>query len=82
MVNPEGFEPTTFGTGIQRAAVAPWVRDHSIPRELLKTNQTCVPLNRLTTHEFTAKKVEIHFSICACHPCAGAMLIFSVSFQF
>ena len=22
-----------------------------------------------------------HFSICACHPCAGAMLIFSVSFQ-
>ena len=31
--------------------------------------------------------VDIHkksdtFSICACHPCAGAMLIFSVSFQF
>ena len=24
----------------------------------------------------------LHFSICACHPCAGAMLIFSVSFQF
>ena len=23
----------------------------------------------------------VHFSICACHPCAGAMLIFSVSFQ-
>jgi len=23
-----------------------------------------------------------HFSICAGHPCAGAMLIFSVSFQF
>ncbi|GKE72318.1 hypothetical protein Tco_1534359 [Tanacetum coccineum] len=23
-----------------------------------------------------------HFSICACHLCAGAMLIFSVSFQF
>ena len=22
-----------------------------------------------------------HFSICACHPCAGAVLIFSVSFQ-
>ena len=22
-----------------------------------------------------------HFSICACHPCAGTMLIFSVSFQ-
>ena len=28
-----------------------------------------------------AKKL-VHFSICACHPCAGAMLIFSVSFQF
>ena len=24
----------------------------------------------------------VHFSICACHPCAGAMQIFSVSFQF
>ena len=24
----------------------------------------------------------LHFSVCACHPCAGAMLIFSVSFQF
>ena len=24
----------------------------------------------------------LHFSICPCHPCAGAMLIFSVSFQF
>ena len=22
------------------------------------------------------------FSICACHPCAGAVLIFSASFQF
>ena len=24
----------------------------------------------------------LHFSICACHPCAGAMLILSVPFQF
>ena len=24
----------------------------------------------------------LHFSTCACHPCAGAMLIFFVSFQF
>ena len=23
----------------------------------------------------------LHLSICACHPCAGAMLTFSVSFQ-
>ena len=28
------------------------------------------------------KEAMLHFSICACHPCAGAMLIFSVSFQF
>ena len=28
------------------------------------------------------KKKSDTFSICACHPCAGAMLIFSVSFQF
>ena len=26
--------------------------------------------------------VRAHVLICACHPCAGAMLIFSVSFQF
>ena len=30
---------------------------------------------------FLAKNC-LRFSICACHPCAGAMLIFSVSFQF
>ena len=30
----------------------------------------------------TCSKNCVHFSICACHPCAGAMLIFSVSFQF
>ena len=24
----------------------------------------------------------LHFSMCACHPCAVAMLIFSASFQF
>jgi hypothetical protein len=28
------------------------------------------------------KQQNLHFSICACHPCAGAMLIFSVSFEF
>ena len=31
---------------------------------------------------FKNEKNWLHFSICACHPCAGAMLIFSVSFQF
>jgi len=28
------------------------------------------------------KYYSSHFSMCACHPCAGAMLIVSVSFQF
>ncbi len=32
--------------------------------------------------KLAATKNLVHFSICACHPCAGAMLIFSVSFQF
>ena len=27
-------------------------------------------------------KEFVHVSICACHPCAGAMLFFSVPFQF
>ena len=30
----------------------------------------------------SCRKNCLHFSICACHPCAGAMLILSVSFQF
>ena len=37
----------------------------------LKTSKKCPKL----------KTIWNHFSICACHPCAGAMLIFSVSFQ-
>ena len=28
-----------------------------------------------------AQKNCLHFSICACHPCAGAVLTFSASFQ-
>ena len=30
-MNPEGFEPPTFGSGIRRAAVAPWVRGVTEP---------------------------------------------------
>ena len=26
-MNPEGFEPPAFGSGIRRAAIAPWVQD-------------------------------------------------------
>ena len=35
-----------------------------------------------TTDSRIGKTILDQFSICACHPCAGAMLIFSVSFQF
>jgi hypothetical protein len=49
--------------------------------------KTLKPLNPKTQELYdntcmTWKKNWLHFSICACHPCAGAMLIFSVSFQF
>ena len=27
LMSPEGFEPPTFGSGIRRAAVAPWAPD-------------------------------------------------------
>ena len=46
---------------------------YKISKPYMKINQTKVK---------DIKKMGIHFSICACHPCAGAMLIFSVSFQF
>ena len=35
-----------------------------------------------TPQTTVCQKTLDHSSICACHPCAGAMLIFSVSFQF
>ena len=31
IMSPEGFEPPTFGSGIRRAAVAPWVRGAAEP---------------------------------------------------
>ena len=37
---------------------------------------------RLQDNNIECTKNLIHFPICACHPCAGAMLIFSASFQF
>jgi hypothetical protein len=40
------------------------------------------PSRRCRVLTIEQRKNLDHFSICACHPCAGAMLIFSVSFQF
>ena len=39
-------------------------------------------LGEIMLRSEVSKKNLNHFSTCACHPCAGAMLIFSVSFQF
>ena len=39
-------------------------------------------IGKTRLHSQKKKKKSDTFSICACHPCAGAMLIFSVSFQF
>ena len=41
-----------------------------------------VELLRLQENNIECTKNLIHFPICACHPCTGAMLIFSASFQF
>ena len=45
-----------------------------------KSGAPCKINTRKRSHK--TRKNCVHFSICACHPCAGAMLIFSVSFQF
>ena len=52
----------------------------------------CFRFSNSTTFMWRALRAQRHqspdtkklntLSICACHPCAGAMLIFSVSFQF
>ena len=47
---------------------------------MVRKNQNFLLLLLLLREDF--QKNLVHFSICACHPCAGAMLIFSVSFQF
>jgi len=43
------------------------------------------PMRKILTYNLASfsgpNKNLDHFSICACHPCAGAMLIFSVLFQ-
>jgi hypothetical protein len=46
-----------------------------------KLDMACSP-NEIIRSKIRRSKKYIYFSICACHPCAGAMLIFSVSFQF
>ena len=48
---------------------------HCSPEEVSPCANRCCPWR-------VAVANCLHLSICACHPCAGAMLIFSVPFKF
>ena len=53
---------------------------HELPP--LTTLQSAIVTERsIIFGRCVVSKNSLHFSSCACHPCAGAMLIFSVSFQ-
>ena len=78
-------------TGSRGASVpGPWSRapPPPLPRGGQKPKRTRPVRGTILPAPFAARSVPkseknwLHFSICACHPCAGAMLIFSVSFQF
>ena len=74
----------------------PWKWSKSAVLPVEKDSKTYVKMEKVKKNEameeftngfgkFRVKKEKKnldHFSIYACHPCAGAMLIFSVSFQF
>ena len=49
---------------------------------LQKQREADKQVNQQACNQISLTKNLYHFSTCACHPCAGAMLIFSVSFQF
>ena len=46
-----------------------------------KTRPRC-PIANCATAGLRREQTFVYTSRCACHPCAGALLIFSVSFQF
>ncbi len=70
--------------GRARALVA-GVREFCCGRRAKQRSGRRRPAPAQTATVDAAKRLSkncLHFSICACHPCAGAMLILSVSFQF
>ena len=78
-----GFEPTTFR--LLSECSTPKLLWLSRKKET--TGGVEPPTFRLQSECSATKLSRLQkksdtFSICACHPCAGAMLIFSVSFQF
>ena len=68
-----GTEARTGGLPEESAPSAPWPHKRSVD---------CETAPRAEVAELDLSKNCVHFSICACHPCAGAVLIFSGSFQF
>ena len=72
---------------IQNNTVKDWVIDGSESQNVNWNEEKQKPRkpqnwkHYLESKEDWQKNLD-HFSIYACHPCAGAMLIFSVSFQF
>ena len=69
-----GFEPTRAEPTRFRV----WRLNHSA----MMPKATSAVVVLVKQKHIQAKVKSDTFSICACHPCAGAMLIFSVSFQF
>jgi len=75
VLNPLFFSFLTFLHHVMQACIC------------LFTPFTCAfllhhPVTMTLSKREGGRKKSDTFSICACHPCAGAMLIFSVSFQF
>ena len=58
-----------------------FVRDRVVCGKMIYSEGILVKLSRYIKGKKGKNNLD-HFSIYACHPCVGAMLIFSVSFQF
>ena len=75
---PAVFPDLTLG---RRAAQLPHMHLVCVVVKSSASLSAAVPeLNAGSKFEMISKNL-LHFSICACRPCAGAMLIFSVSFR-
>ena len=81
-----------LASSLEACCCLSWCGFHSLKISCVRWNAFLAALARRAM-EFLVSVVEpgpnrsvwknsLLFSICACHPCAGAVLIFSVSFQF
>ena len=65
------------GLFLAREGPPPWERPRRRCLGRPRGAEDCGPLLRV----ITGCRYRLHFSMCACHPCAGAMLTLSVSFK-